>query len=106
MATARRIDAREFQKAHHSGALPRVRLKQLQHARIIGVRLAGQGPGDERGDVIVAHAHGVRVPERGTAGLRGRPGTDARDRPKPRLRLGRGHRHGLFQTARQSPDPP
>ena len=63
---ARRRDARELQEAHQPGPLAAVGLQQLEHARVVAARLAGQHPG-----------------RRGRAGG-SRRGSRHRDRRRPR----------------------
>ena len=67
-------------------------LEQLEHARVVGARLARERPGDRVRDVEVADAHGVGVAEGAANDLRGGPGTDAGKRPQPGRRFGRGAR--------------
>ena len=87
-----RDDPSDLQQPLDSATLPAVRLEQLEHARVVGPRLAGERPGDGVRDVEVADAHRVGVAEGAAHDLRGGPGTDAGKRSQPARRLGGGAR--------------
>ena len=74
-------DPADLEQALHAPALPAIRLEQLEHPGVVGPGLAGQRPGHDARQVVVADADGVRVAERDADDLGRGPGTDARQRP-------------------------
>lgn len=68
-------------------ALAGVRGEQLQHGRVVGGAVAGQGVADDAREVEVAGGDGVRGAVGALDDLGGGPGADARDRLQERRRL-------------------
>jgi len=68
--------AGEFQESLDAIAMAGIRLEQLGQRVVVDLH-AGEGPADVLGDVIVAEAHGIRVPQRTMSHLRSGPSPDA-----------------------------
>ncbi len=81
--------------------LPRIRLQQLQHHRVIGIPIPGQRPPHDPGQMQIPHRHRIRRPMTALHRLRRRPRTDPRHDLQPRPSRRRLHPGRLLQPRGQ-----
>ncbi|KOU65964.1 hypothetical protein ADK96_14965 [Streptomyces sp. IGB124] len=86
-------------------ALAGVRGEELQHGRVVGVAVAGEGVADDAGQVQVAGGDGVGVAVAALEGLGGGPRADAGDGLQPSCGLGQVHGRRLLQAVRDAYGP-
>ena len=98
-------DPGRFDEPHHPGAVTGERCEQLEHAVIVGARLARECPRDRVRKVIVADAHGVRVTKGDATHLGGGPGSDSADRSQSSVELDGSERDGRLETVRDGGAP-
>ena len=77
--------------------LPRIRLQQRQHHRVIRVPIPGQRPPHDPRQMQIPHGHRIRRPMTPLHGLRGRPHAHPRHHLQPSPRILRGHRPRLLK---------
>ncbi len=77
--------------------LPRIRLQQRQHHRIIRIPITGQRKPHNPRQMKIPHRHRIRGPMTPLHHFRRGPRPHPRHNLQPSLRLGRRHEHGLLQ---------